>query len=296
MLYMLHQKINTHPLSLLMRQQYYSHAQTLSQTLPLSTLSPSPFPSSTIHKQTAPVWLPDYNAVFHVAAVFQMLQSPSGGRFPQHNLASIPIKKALARVLVLPMVQKKACSVLAFRVLWRDAATDKLKESWQRIVEYRIQCDQAMCQVASLKFFVSAVTGVFTKARSVQTSATNIFPAISYWLVLEDANFCEGPLFRQLTDMFSGASVKYILTQHTVSGTALPLDSFAAPLYVTLKDFKNSYVRSKVDESAQLCGTQDAAISKLVVCDRERFGDELQMAWTELTETYRLPIAFEVMA
>ena len=190
-------------------------------------------------------------------------------------MSSRAMKDALVNQLVRPHVFEASRRVLAFRVLWR-VHEDDLEAAWLDVVDSRRRSDEILRRRAQtagdVSFFVSAVTGVFTKGRgSIKHGMPpgEIYPAISYWVVLgseseSDAVVTEQSLFRDIGEANPTASIKYIVT---VRAAPLSLEAMAAPLFVTLKDHKDGFTQRKVQQSARHLGLSDTAIAKLVVGD-----------------------------
>ena len=190
-------------------------------------------------------------------------------------MSSRAMKDALVNLLVRPHVFESSRRVLAFRVLWR-VHEDDLEAAWLDIVGCRRRSDEILRRRArtagDVSFFVSAVTGVFTKGRgSIKHGAPpgEIYPAISYWVVLgseseSGAVETEQSLFRDIGAANPTASIKYIVT---VRAAPLSLEAMAAPLFVTMKDHKDGFTQRKVQQSARHLGLGDTSIAKLVVGD-----------------------------
>ncbi|KAK2175461.1 hypothetical protein NP493_730g01023 [Ridgeia piscesae] len=199
-------------------------------------------------------------------------------QYPKHNLSSRSLKTALVDLLVRPHVFALGHRVLAFRVLWR-VPDDDLAAAWRGIVGSRRRSDDIIRRTGlasgNVSFFVSAVTGVFTKGKgSIKygEGPRTVYPAISYWVVIggeseSDDTVTEQELFHQLSHANPTAIIKYIVTAQTEMPRTAPLslDALAAPLFVTLKDHKNEFTQRKVQMSAQHLCLTDTAIAKLVV-------------------------------
>ena len=224
-------------------------------------------------------------------------------QYPKHNLSSRALKNALVELLVRPHVFSLERRVLAFRIMWRVQA-EELEAAWRGIVGYRRRSDDIVrrCRSKSdrpdVGFFVSAVSGVFTKDKGRLESGERprvIYPAISYWVVLSadaDTDAAAGCLFRLLRESNPAATIKYIVTVRSAS-VQQSLESVAAPLFVTLKDHNDSFTQRKVQSSAQHLGLRDAIIAKLVVVDVAGCGRPLFDVWTGLC-AQKLLLEFDI--
>ena len=176
--------------------------------------------------------------------------------------------------------------MLAFRIMWRVQA-EELEAAWRDIVGFRRRSDDIVRRhgEGDVSFFMSAVTGVFTKGRgSIKDGERRrtVYPAISYWVVLggdrarDDAT--ERVLFRHLGSANPTASIKYITTVQSSDSNvteSASLDVLAAPLFVTLKDHSNNFTHRKVQESAHHLGLTDTSVAKMVVVDVPGCGRQL---------------------
>ena len=207
-------------------------------------------------------------------------------QYPKHNFSSRALKNALVDLLVRPHVFSLARRVVAFRIMWR-VQTEELDAAWRDIVGFRRRSDDIVRRhgKGDVSFFVSAVTGVFTKGRgSIKYGERprTVYPAISYWVVLggdrarDDA--AERVLFRHLGSANPTASMKYITTVQSSDSQvteSMSLDALAAPLFVSLKDHSNNFTHRKVQESAQHLGLEDTVVAKMVVVDVPGCGRQL---------------------
>ena len=239
--------------------------------------------------------------------LFPSLQPALTSAYPQHKMASRAIKYALVDRLVRPHVFALGRRVLAFRVLWRVLG-DEVEAAWRAIVGSRRRSDDIVRRTGlasgNVSFFVSAVTGVFTKGKgSIKHGERpgTIYPAISYWVVLgsasdSDAASAELELFQQLGEANPSARIKYIVTVRAdkQGGASLQsLDAMAAPLFVTLKDHRDSFTQRKVLRSARNLGVEDTAIAKLVVVDAVNCGQRLYEACAGFWEQ-KLQLEFDM--
>ena len=236
-------------------------------------------------------------------ALFPSLQPAPTSAYPQHKMASRAIKYALVDRLVRPHVFAPGRRVLAFRVLWRVLG-DEVEAAWRGIVGSRRRSDDIVRRAGlasgNVSFFVSAVTGVFTKGKgSIKHGERpgTIYPAISYWVVLDsEAASAEVELFHQLGEANPSARIKYIVTVRAdkQGGASLQsLDAMAAPLFVTLKDHRDSFTQRKVLRSARHLGLDDTAIAKLVVVDAVNCGQPLYEACAGFWEQ-KLQLEFDM--
>ncbi|KAI0239087.1 hypothetical protein LSAT2_010152 [Lamellibrachia satsuma] len=219
-------------------------------------------------------------------ALFPSLQQTLTTQYPQHKMSSRSLKNALVAMLVRPHVFARGRRVMAFRVLWRVHG-DELEAAWRDIVGFRRRSDDILRRhgASNVSFFVSAVTGVFTKGKGSIKYGEGpgaVYPAVSYWVVLSsmsdsDAAATEQNLFWLLGDANPLASVKHIVTVRAdKSGNNVQsLETMAAPLFVTLKDHRDSFTQRKVEASARHLGLSDTVIAKLVVVDVVGCGRQL---------------------
>ena len=172
------------------------------------------------------------------------------------------MKEALLSHVVAPIVLHNELITSAYRVTWR-VSENLIDEAWAKIHDHRQRCDAAISGVPGVCFFVSAITGVFSKpTRKCQTPKA-IYPAISYWLVSNRE--CELDK-REIVECFEiatfGAEVKRVegrfgRTPHGVT------EEKSAGLFITVKDYPSfGYVYNKMCDAN---GSSEQLISKIVV-------------------------------
>ena len=160
---------------------------------------------------------------------------------PRASLDSYAVKTALASSLVNPVVQRGSL-VCAVRLTWSGQAVIE-DEVWRGIIEARQHLDHIVSSVSGVQMFVSAVTAT---ASSAVRGGQRIAPAVAYWVVSDPALFTEAnfyTLLRQVTAERFGAQLKLVIQRKE-----LPLvEQFLFTLSLIVKDYKDGYVRNKVD-------------------------------------------------
>ena len=145
--------------------------------------------------------------------------------------------------------------------------------AWNEIVLRRLMCDDVIRNLPHIDFFISSITGVFTKASSKGMGPKYIYPGISYWIAHEEGAKHPTPsemdIMRGLKNVCPEAEIKSIRWHYSEKKKeARSVDAISAPLFVVLKDHSNSYIRHKILQSMDKLGmptiiTQTAA--KLIV-------------------------------
>ena len=103
-------------------------------------------------------------------------------RYPRHSLEGQALKEALRREIVTPVIAR-CDQVLAFRVVWRETDETALDAAWDAVALQRRKCDAVVRAHPDTEFFVSSITGIFTKGAVKGFKPRSIFPAVSYWMV-----------------------------------------------------------------------------------------------------------------
>ena len=210
-----------------------------------------------------------------------MFQSSS--RYPLNNLQCPMLKEALSRELVTPVVRRGDVT-RTFRIIWREMG-DSLMAAWDSIALQRRRCDAVVRALPNVEFYVSSITGVFTKGSWKGFKPSAIFPAISYWMVTTpdvDIGDVRAQVMRRLQDVNARAQFKPITAQRR-----LPSDTVAdlsAPLYVVLKDHNSGYIHRRLEHSLNVLSdiSEAHAPSRIVVLPNSKYRNHLTNAVSTL--------------
>ena len=201
------------------------------------------------------------------------------GNYPENNLQGANLKEALCREIVLPVVAN-GDQILAFRVVWRETETSR-EAAWESIVQQRRRCDAVVRAHHGVEFFVSSITGVFTKGNAKGLKPGAIFPAVSYWMVtvsgVDDDMMCLQVKSR-MCSVYPHVNIKAIKTLASRSSDVVTC--FSGSLYVVLKDHRSSYIRRRVDRSLDSLGddTEAVAPSRIAVLANSKYRDHVMNA------------------
>ena len=189
------------------------------------------------------------------------------------------LKASLSRDLVTPVVCRGDL-VQAFRVVWRETADDSLETAWHTIALQRRKCDAVVRAHPNVEFFVSSITGMFTKGSSKGFKPRAVFPAISYWMVTTPDDDDGGDsrvqeVMHRLRKIFARAEIKPITAQRRPLPDAVA--DISAPLYVVLKDHNSGYIRRRLDHSLNLLddASEAHAPSRIVAPSDSSYCDHL---------------------
>jgi len=215
-------------------------------------------------------------------------QFQSYGRYPHNNIQYPVLKTALSRELVAPVV-RHGDLVFAFRIIWRQT-TESLEAAWDSVALQRRNCDGVMRAQPNIEFFVSSITGVFTKSATKGANTAPIFPAISYWVATTlstNDGECEDMYWRiihQLQGLCADAELKPIKAQ---TRRFKEVDAcISASLYVVLKDHRSGYIRWRVDRSLSVLGdvSEARAPARIVVMPSSKYREHIMNAEHTLSE------------
>lgn len=195
------------------------------------------------------------------------------------------LKAALSRELVTPVVCRGDLA-RAFRIVWRETG-DSLRDAWESIALQRQRCDAIVSAQANVEFYVSSITGVFTKGSSKGFTPRAVFPAISYWMVSTpdlDIGDVRAQVMRRLRDVSARAQFKPITAQRRVATDTVT--DLSAPLYVVLKDHNSGYIRRRLEHSMNILDdvSEAHAPSRIVVMPNSKYLDHLTNAVPTLLE------------
>ena len=205
-----------------------------------------------------------------------LLQGAS--RYPLNNLQCTVLKTALSRDLVTPVVCRGDLA-RAFRVVWREASYDSLEAAWHTIALQRRKCDAVVRAHPGVEFFVSSITGMFTKGSSKGYKPRAVFPAISYWMVTspdgDDGGDSRAEVMCRLREVCARVEIKPITAQRRPVPDSVA--DISAPLYVVLKDHNSGYIRRRLEHSFNMLGDAiDAhSPSRIVALSGSRYCDHL---------------------
>ncbi len=210
----------------------------------------------------------------HYLNVFFNLQSMylnndlrgSESKLPASSLSSRSVKDALAGHLVAPLVEKN-CVAFAYRIVWRYTDA-RHEETWNDITLYRTRCDQALANFEGISFFISSISGVYTKPSVKGEAPKHVFPALAYWIITDHIHSIKQEnLMHYLTQTCPGSLVKPLGNMaHPLVGQV----ELCNTLYMVVKDYSNGFVRKKIENSVN--GAVDTGpTSRVVVRDCDNF-------------------------
>ena len=206
-------------------------------------------------------------------------------RYPHNNLQCPFLKEALTREFVTPVIQH-GDQPFAFRVVWRQTDDEPLEAAWDAIAIQRQRCDAVLRAQPNVEFFVSAVTGVFTKSATKGIKPRAVLPAVSYWVVMvpcansHDDNALPWRLTSQLHGVCADAECKAITVQTRRSSSSEGAANISAPLYVALKDHRSRFIKRRVDRSLRMLGDDNEARapSRVVVLPHSKYREHIMNA------------------
>lgn len=219
-----------------------------------------------------------------------MMMSIRNSKHPSHCFSSYPGKLALLDHLIQPWILNRRLA-MALRVTWRD--TDSLDEAWKNIVAYRERCDSIVGNLPQVDFYVSCLTGVYTKCgtKGANAFAQPIYPGIGYWIAnkegtLETLMQRINAIHPPLGELFPKVHIKPITIHSNLDPTNEDLNALGAPLFAVMKDHANGYIQRRTLESMEHMGRVSMGISmttvaKLCVVNRDLLRD-LQMTAHQL--------------
>jgi hypothetical protein len=205
-------------------------------------------------------------------------------------LGSKQQKDALRIHLVEPLVRNYLFDVVSLRVIWRINDNEQVEQAWRDIVWLRKQCDEVVSRIDGISFFISSITGAFSKPHRGKYQDVTVYPAISYWIVSEKSLEAtrEFNMVSISNGILFGLGNKNVIVKpinipmagklgaHSQCLNAV--DLLAPPLFVVMKDHTNYFTIKKVEHSAEMCGDEHHAVARFVVVDTYRFRGFLQMA------------------
>lgn len=168
-----------------------------------------------------------------------------------------------------PLVDR-SCHAVGFRAIWRIKDETKLKHAWDSLVRHRQSIDQVVQSVEGIAFYISSITGVFSKPSHKGEVPQEIYPAVAYWLALKNPDFDPYTLMNAISNIFNTET-------RLISNPTMPsVENFTTSLCAVLKDQMNGFVRQKIKESVSCCpdlAEQYFALvpSKLVLLDNSMF-------------------------
>ena len=199
-------------------------------------------------------------------------------KYPRSKLDSVAIIRAVTSQLLEPVLSA-GDHVTAFRVTWRMSG-EQLDAAWRTIITLRERLDAAVLRAPGVQFFVSSISGVYTKGPKGFTP-TDIFPAINYWMVSDGCQDNDPVMtLMSLQRVVPDAAVKQIHVSRRRTASELVL--LRAPLLVVFKDHNSRYIRRRIVASIeQLRLSPTAALQtpvKLVVASDGRYTARMRTA------------------
>ena len=216
-----------------------------------------------------------------LAAFICLLQSQAG--LPRSYLVGKAVKRAVNSCL-LQHALSNGERVLAFRVAWRPDG-ELLDAAWRTVVERRRLCDAIVARERDIQFFVSSITGVYTR-RSDGAAPERVFPAINYWVSVDGSVGWQADT--HLTNRIASevrrsagleaSEVKPISVRHRRPSSAAGC-TLEPALLVVFKDHNCRFIHNRIDDSLQHLGLAgDSALRnavKMVVVNRQRYAQYL---------------------
>jgi len=164
-----------------------------------------------------------------------------------------PIREALAKCIVQPLIYDACRVVTSFRVIWKRPPNVDINSSWSSIYQQRSSCDEIIRSHPGVDFFFSAVSGLYNKTcRRADAWSFGITPAVSYFVVGASGGSLAVGLWERIQSTHKDVEVKTITSRRSpLDGGVLADDStnVASPLFVVLKDYNSKYVRKQLDIS-----------------------------------------------
>ena len=193
-------------------------------------------------------------------------------KYPANNLSSRAIKEALLHHLIIPTMHLTN-TVYAFRLVWRHEEEDPNESSWLAVVPNRIRCDDIIQQIPGVEYAVSAVTAIFNKPSRKGQVPKCIFPAIAYWMVVDEKSFKLDEFYSIMQQACPFATIR------VVGGTS-PIDSMesiCASLHIVLKDHSSGYIRQRMCSSTMAANLEPEARGthtscRILLCNKEKYG------------------------
>ena len=206
--------------------------------------------------------------------MFYLLQTRI--KYPLNTLSGEATRDTLRERLVAPVVQS-GDKIFAFRIIWR-VDSDNLAHAWNDILSQRHLCDQIVAQAPSLHLFVSCICGVFNKSWIAGTwpdQLKPVYPAVSYWMVQDDANIGSySELVQRLLAACPSAQCKMITSSNRRLNDE-PVAINCASLYVALKDHNSGFINHKINRCRAGVESVDGASpprnAKLAVARHSRY-------------------------
>ena len=217
-------------------------------------------------------------------------------KYPVCKLKGEAIKSTVSARLVEP-VRSRGDYAIAFRVVWRVHEV-KLAHAWNAIVAQRHLCDHVVAQTPSLQMFVSCISGVFSKGANIKAGTRPVYPAVSYWAVLDGGTVNGyGDLGTRIATACPFVEIKPIRSQQRRQPETL-LATECEPLYIALKDHNSSFVIQKITSSLLATGAVSVAWqpinAKMIALSHSTYLQQLPAA-IEALKTAGLCIVLEVL-
>ena len=216
-------------------------------------------------------------------------------KYPLNTLTGTAIKTVIRDRLV-SLVNARGDRAHAIRVIWR-VDDDRLEHAWDDVVSQRHLCDQIVAQTPSLQMFVSCICGVFNKVGAWRGKSKPVYPAVSYWLVLDGEQVSgSNNLIRRLLEACPSTQVKPILSMVRRDAPVEPT-AMCGPLFVVLKDHNSGFVHRKIRRSLSAAGNAGThphpRNAKLAVVSFSKYDQDISAA-VEALNTAGLCIDLEV--
>jgi len=111
-------------------------------------------------------------------------------------------------------------------------------------VSRRHLCDRVVADTPTLQTFVSCISGIFNTAKTWHKEQQPVYPAVSYWVVLED-DAGESDLAHRLMRLCPEAQVKRIKSLRAQQAGEWT-DTDCGTLFIVLKDHSSGYVHQRI--------------------------------------------------
>lgn len=203
--------------------------------------------------------------------------------------------------MIFPQITKDLEAV-SCRAVWRVEEQD-LELAKQQICSKRLELDDVLATIDGVQFFISAITGLTSNAKSSVGEMENIMhPAVGFFIVYRKTETCdENTLFAELHKREVDVTISKIRTRSKQS-SCHEMENAATTLFQVVKDHNNQAVQEMCDMSNTVCYTMSAATTsdegetsqqnepshyptcpcRVVVVNEVEFNGKLQSATTNL--------------
>ena len=244
--------------------------------------------------------------------------------YPSHQLNSPKLKQALTENLLHPLTQHASTqdppgfstqhppssqwNIHTFRIVWGHNQPSVDADAWNELVRRRAQLDEHLAQVPEVGFFLSAITASYSHIQSSKKkvqgksgthnrTASNksgdpgsvpnrqhtVRPIVAYWMYVHP-QFNMADLHQSLHPLLEGGVLKNPIAESLNDPEGFNETGILHALYFACKDYKNTFIAHKVQNSALWCtGFREHPVIKLVVT-HPGLVEQIQNAQDELSK------------